>query len=372
VSKRKILVCFGTRPEAIKLAPVISELRKRRNFIVRVAVTAQHRQMLDQVLQLFGVVPDCDLDLMTDNQSLESLTAAIVTGVAQVLDREQPDAIIVQGDTTTTFSASLAAFYHRVRVAHVEAGLRTADKHAPFPEEINRRLTSSLADWHFAPTERAREALISEGYSPDHIFTVGNPVIDALLQVIEMLHDGQVTPIGLPTLDADKKLVLITAHRRENFGTGFRNMCEAMADSALRNPHVEYIYPVHLNPNVRKPVFDLLSGLPNFHLVEPCDYASFVALLDRSYMVLTDSGGIQEEAPSLGKPVLVMRDTTERPEAVEVGVAELVGNNRSRISNAIQALLDDAEHYERMSRGQNPYGDGTSARKIVDILEKEC
>jgi UDP-N-acetylglucosamine 2-epimerase (non-hydrolysing) len=371
VSSRKVLICFGTRPEAIKLAPVVTEFRQRSCFDTRVVVTAQHRQMLDQVLELFEIVPDCDLNLMTANQSLDGLTAAIITGMSDVLAREQPDAVVVQGDTTTTFGAALAAFYRRVRVVHVEAGLRTGNRHAPYPEEINRRLTSSLTDWHFTPTERARKALIAENHSPDRIFTVGNTVIDALLQVVSMLRDGRVAPTGLPQLDPARRLVLITAHRRENFGAGFRNLCEAIADSARRNADVEYIYPVHLNPNVREPVFGILTGIPNVHLIDPCDYASFISLLDRSCLVLTDSGGIQEEAPSLGKPVLVMRDTTERPEAIEAGVARLVGTDRRRIVDAIQSLLDDEAEYSRMSRAQNPYGDGTAARRIADILEKD-
>jgi UDP-N-acetylglucosamine 2-epimerase (non-hydrolysing) len=371
VKSRKILICFGTRPEAIKLAPVVKAFRRRPAFEARVVVTAQHRQMLDQVLDLFAIVPARDLNVMTANQSLDRLTAAILLGMNEVLEAEKPAALVVQGDTTTTFAAALAAFYRRIPVIHVEAGLRTGDKHAPYPEEINRRLTSSLTDWHFAPTERARRALLAENHAAERVFAVGNTVIDALLDVVRMLREGRVAATQLPQLDRARRLVLITAHRRESFGPGFRDICEAIAESAKRNPHVQYVYPVHLNPNVREPVFGILSNIANVDLVEPCDYASFVSLLERAFLVLTDSGGIQEEAPSLGKPVLVMRETTERPEAVEAGVAKLVGTDRTQIVDALQTLLDDPAAYARMSRQQNPYGDGKSAERIVNTLEEK-
>lgn len=370
-TKKKILICFGTRPEAIKLAPVVKEFSKRPGYEVRVCVTSQHRQMLDQVLALFDITPDYDLDVMTPGQTLERLTAAIIVHMSEVLLQEQPDCVVVQGDTTTTFAASLVAFYHRISVAHVEAGLRTYQKFAPFPEEINRQMTSCLTDWHFAPTERARNALLQEHYPAERIFIVGNTVIDALLTVVKKARaNDAVFRKRFNPINCDKQILLVTGHRRENFGPGFQNICQAIRRLARANPYLEIVYPVHLNPNVQQPVYELLSGMANVHLLAPLDYLSFVWFLDRSHIVLTDSGGVQEEAPSMGKPVLVMRETTERPEAVEAGVARLVGTNADVIVKEVLPLLYDESTYHRMSRAQNPYGDGTSSCQIAEILQK--
>ncbi|MFH0883065.1 MAG: UDP-N-acetylglucosamine 2-epimerase (non-hydrolyzing) [bacterium] len=363
------LFAFGTRPEAIKLAPLIKELSSRTDFRVKILITAQHREMLDQVLELFELKPDFDLDLMQPNQSLESLTARIVKSVGEVLRREKPDAVVLQGDTTTSFVTALAAFYQQIRVIHVEAGLRTGRKYAPFPEEINRRLTGVLTDLHFPPTKRAEEALLRENVPENYIFTVGNTVIDALLWVVEKARArNEELTRKFPMVPRDGRMLLVTGHRRESFGQGFLNICNALRSIAASNPDLTIVYPVHLNPNVQKPVRDILSGIPNVHLIEPQDYLSFVWLLDRCHLVLTDSGGVQEEAPTLGRPVLVMRDATERPEGIEAGVAELVGTDPERIVSRVQRLLDDRETYERMSKAQNPYGDGTSSRQIADIL----
>ncbi len=370
---KKVLVCFGTRPEAIKLAPLVKEFSSRSSFHTRVCATAQHRQMLDQVLELFGITPDHDLNLMNPDQTLEKLTGAVVLSIAKVLLEEKPDLVVVQGDTTTTFAVALAAFYQRIQVAHIEAGLRTGNKYAPFPEEINRQMTSCLADWHFAPTERAKQALLSEDFPEERVFTVGNTVIDALIEVLKKARqrDPEIRS-QLAMIDTDKKILLITGHRRENFGEGFQNICSAVRQIAQANPHLEIVYPVHLNPNVQKPVKSILAGLGNVHLVEPQDYLRFVWMLDKSSIVLTDSGGVQEEAPSLGKPVLVMREVTERPEAVEAGVAKLVGTDPELILSSVQTLIEDSAEYDRMSRAQNPFGDGTSSVQIADILETEC
>jgi UDP-N-acetylglucosamine 2-epimerase (non-hydrolysing) len=368
---KKVLVCFGTRPEAIKLAPLVKEFSRRARFQTRVCVTAQHREMLDQVLELFEIVPDHDLDLMNPDQTLEKLTGAVVLSMTKVLLEEKPDLVVVQGDTTTAFAVALAAFYQTVEVAHVEAGLRTNNKYAPFPEEMNRQMTSCLTDWHFAPTKRAAEALLRENFPPERIFTVGNTVIDALIEVVEKARrrDAEIRA-QLAMIDSSKRMLLITGHRRENFGAGFQNICRAIRALAEANPEIEVVYPVHLNPNVQKPVNSILTGLANVHLIEPQDYLRFVWMLDRCSIVLTDSGGVQEEAPSLGKPVLVMREVTERPEAVEAGVAKLVGTDPQLIVSSVQTLLDDPGKYEKMSRAQNPYGDGTSAVQIADILER--
>jgi UDP-N-acetylglucosamine 2-epimerase (non-hydrolysing) len=367
----KLLICFGTRPEAIKLAPLIKELDSRPIFQVITCITSQHRKMLDQVISLFNIPIHHDLDLMTQNQSLEQLTASIITKTSEVLDQEKPDSLIVQGDTTTTFSTSLAAFYHHIPVAHVEAGLRTYDKSAPFPEEINRRMTSCIADWHFTPTERARDALIKECYPSSRIFVVGNTVIDALLSIIHKARDQEKNLLQrMPMLQDNKRMLLVTGHRRENFGSAFQNICYSIKHIAQQNPDLAIIYPVHLNPNVQEPVYKILSGQPNIHLIEPQDYLSFAWLLDRSYLILTDSGGVQEEAPSLGKPVLVMRDMTERPEAIDAGVACLVGTNQEMIFHSVQKLLDDEKSYKAMSQIQNPYGDGTTSIQIADLLSK--
>jgi UDP-N-acetylglucosamine 2-epimerase (non-hydrolysing) len=368
---KKIMICFGTRPEAIKLAPIVKEFQGRPGFDVRICVTSQHREMLDQVLKLFEIIPDHDLDVMTSGQSLEGLTVKVLGSMSSVLSQENPDCIVVQGDTTTTFAAALAAFYQKIPVAHVEAGLRTYQKFSPFPEEMNRQMTSCLTDWHFAPTERARDALLGENFPEGRIFVVGNTVIDALLTVVEKtrVSDVQLRK-QFEQVDFDKRVLLVTGHRRENFGQGFINVCSAIRYLAQKNQDLEIVYPVHLNPHVQKPVNDLLSGLPNVHLIPPQDYLTFVWLMDRSYMVLTDSGGVQEEVPSLGKPVLVTRDTTERTEALDAGVARLVGTETELIVSWVQRLLDDENTYQAMSHPQNPYGDGKSSGQIADVLER--
>lgn len=367
----KVLVCFGTRPEAIKLAPLIKELCSRSIFQVKTCITSQHREMLDQVIELFDIPIHHDLNLMTRNQSLEQLTASILNSTSDIIKHEKPNCLIVQGDTTTTFATSLAAYYCHTPVAHVEAGLRTYQKFAPFPEESNRRMTACLADWHFTPTERAREALLQEYYPSNRIFVVGNTVIDALLTIVSKARaQDKALAQRLSIVNRDKRMLLVTGHRRENFGPAFRNICHAIRHIASHNPDLDIVYPVHLNPNVQEPVRDILLGQPNIHLIGPQDYLSFTWLLDRSYLVLTDSGGVQEEAPSLGKPVLVMRDTTERPEAVDAGVACLVGTNKNTICQHVQKLLDNDHAYQAMSQMQNPYGDGTSSVQIADLLTK--
>ncbi|MBI1920637.1 MAG: UDP-N-acetylglucosamine 2-epimerase (non-hydrolyzing) [Geobacter sp.] len=374
---KKVLTIFGTRPEAIKMAPVISKLREYPEvFRSRVCVTAQHREMLDQVLDLFGIRPDYDLDIMKPGQDLYDVTCGVLTGLRKVLTDEKPDIVLVHGDTTTTMAASLAAFYRRIPVGHVEAGLRTHDKYAPFPEEINRRVAGCVADYHFAPTPAARCNLLGEGVPPESVFVTGNTVIDALFSIIGRIqHDSPLLERlagRFPFLDPAKRLVLVTGHRRENFGTGFENICRALADLAGRYPEVQILYPVHLNPNVREPVQRLLGGerFPNVHLIEPVEYLPFVYLMNRAFLIITDSGGVQEEAPSLGKPVLVMRETTERPEAVEAGTVRLVGTDREKIVNESVRLLDDTEAYRSMAQAGNPYGDGLAADRIVEVLRR--
>jgi UDP-N-acetylglucosamine 2-epimerase (non-hydrolysing) len=368
----KALVVFGTRPEALKLAPVVKALASRMQ--VRTCVTGQHRQMLDQVLDLFKIVPDHDLDLMRPGQDLFAVTGAILQSLRRVIDEEKPDVIVVQGDTTTTFSAALAAFYLRVPVAHVEAGLRTLDKAQPFPEEVNRRLTSHLADWHFAPTDWARENLLTEGIPADRVFVVGNTGIDALFEVLHRLDEGSVSVLLPASVDeaikTSQRIILVTGHRRESFGAGFTRMCEAFRCIVERNADVSVVYPVHLNPNVQEPVHEILGGVARIHLTDPVDYPSFVALMRSSELILTDSGGVQEEAPSIGKPVLVMREKTERPEGVRAGVARLVGTSTERIVGETELLLRDRTEYEAMARAQNPYGDGRSADRIAEILSR--
>lgn len=374
----KTAVIFGTRPEAIKLAPVIRELKRVGGIETRVCVTAQHREMLDQVLRVFDIVPDADLDLMRPNQSLTSLTIGAIRGLDEYLAQEKPDLVLVQGDTTTVFAASLAAFYHRIPVGHVEAGLRTGNKASPWPEEMNRVLTTHLAKWHFAPTQISRNNLLREGISPDDVFVTGNTVIDALFLALEKIRKA---PPEIPELKQRlaanprlREIVLITGHRRENFGEGFESICRAIADLARHHPEVLFLYPVHLNPNVRAPVERILGGqagnhLGNILLTEPQPYLPFVYLMDRAKLILTDSGGIQEEAPSLGKPVLVMRDTSERPEAIMAGTAKLIGTSTASIVGETQALLKNGDAYAAMIRKHNPYGDGTAATQIVRILK---
>jgi len=365
---RKILLVFGTRPEAIKLCPVLLNLRQNPGFNVRGCVTAQHRAMLDQVLAAFQITPDYDLDLMQPGQTLAQITARVLTALEPVLQSERPDMVLVQGDTTTTLSGALAAFYERIPVGHVEAGLRTGDLGQPFPEEFNRVVTTRLAALHFAPTETAAHHLLAEGVPPPRIAVTGNSGIDAVLYVRDALESGRLPAPAWPQLDPAKKLIAVTAHRRESFGEGFARICEALACLARRGD-VQIVYPVHRNPNVMQPVYSRLDGLPDVHLLEPLDYIPFVDLMRRAYLLITDSGGIQEEAPSLGKPVLVMREKTERPEAVEAGTVKLVGADTERIVHEAARLLDDHVEYARMARIHNPYGDGQASSRIRQAIE---
>lgn len=368
---KKILLIFGTRPEAIKMAPLYTELKKHSNdFDVRICVTAQHREMLDQVLNFFGIVPDYDLDLMTPNQTLGQLTARILINLEPVLLDFKPDIIFVQGDTTSTFIGALAAFYHQIKVAHLEAGLRSWNKYSPFPEEINRTLTTRIADWHFTPTEQNKINLANEGIS-ENVFVVGNTVIDALLlglNIIESRGDDDFIKL-FNGIDLNKRIILVTGHRRESFGEPFENICNALKEIAIKYPDVEIVYPVHLNPNVQDPVRTILKGRENIHLIDPLDYPAMLWLLKKSYLVLTDSGGIQEEAPALGKPVLVMREVTERTEGIDAGTAKLVGSDKNKIVHETSLLLDDAVLYSGMSECVNPYGDGTTSQQIAEILK---
>jgi UDP-N-acetylglucosamine 2-epimerase (non-hydrolysing) len=364
----KILVVFGTRPEAIKLCPVLLNLRRRVHFDVRVCVTAQHRSMLDQVLAAFAVTPDHDLNLMQPGQTLAQITARILAALEPVIKDEQPDMLLVQGDTTTTLAGALAAFYQRVPVGHVEAGLRTGDMAQPFPEEMNRVVTTRLAALHFAPTETAKSNLLAEGINPRRISVTGNSGIDAVLYVRDALAAGRLPGGVWPQLDASKKLIVVTAHRRESFGAGFAHICEALARLAQRDD-VQLIYPVHRNPHVMDPVYGRLDRLANVFLVEPLDYIPFVDLMRRAYLLITDSGGIQEEGPSLGKPILVMREKTERPEAVAAGTVKLVGTDADRIVSEAARLLDDDTEYNRMARIHNPYGDGHASDRIRQAIE---
>ena len=369
----RILTVFGTRPEAIKLAPVVKALAAESGVTSRVCVTAQHREMLDQVLALFDITPDDDLNVMKARQELDELTSSVLRGVSDVIRDFQPDFLIVQGDTTTTFASACAAFYQKVRVAHVEAGLRTGDMYAPWPEEGNRKLPSAITTVHFPPTEQSRDNLLAENIDANAMEITGNTVIDALLTVVEQVRTGAhraTLDKQFDFIDGSKKLILVTGHRRESFGGGMENICSALSDLSRRDD-VEIVYPVHLNPNVQEPVNRLLSGSRNVHLIEPQDYLPFVYLMDRSYLILTDSGGIQEEAPALGKPVLVMRDTTERPEAVAAGTARLVGAAHGPIVEAAQELLDSPAVYETMARAHNPFGDGQASRRIVERLKHE-
>ena len=362
VSIKKILVVIGTRPEAIKMAPVIAALRLEPWAEVRILATAQHRQLLDQVNELFGITPDIDLNIMSPNQSLATLTSRLLSALDTVLRDEAPDLVLAQGDTTTVMTMALACFYQRIPLGHVEAGLRTWDVGNPFPEEANRVITSRLARWHFAPTEGSRRNLLKEGVQDENIIVTGNTVIDALLSTA---HKN--IPIGVE-LDAGMRLILITAHRRENFGEPFREICHALRSLANGNKEVQFLYPLHPNPNVSVVAKDILSGLPNMILCQPLDYAPFISAMKRAYLVLTDSGGAQEEAPALGIPVLVLRDETERPEAVEQGVVKLVGSNYRRIVDETQHLLDNKTAYEQMARGVSPYGDGHASERIVKSL----
>ena len=381
---KKIMLVFGTRPEAIKMAPLVKEFQKRPNeFQTIVCVTGQHREMLDQVLHIFEITPDYDLNIMKQGQDLYDVTARVLLGMRDVLKEARPDVVLVHGDTTTSTAAALAAFYQQIPVGHVEAGLRTHNIYSPWPEEMNRQLTGRLATYHFAPTPLSRQNLLSEGVQESHITVTGNTVIDALYMVVDKIKRDKALDAELEKLlkqsgydvnrlNDGKKLVLITGHRRENFGDGFISMCRAIKTLTEKYPEVDFIYPMHLNPNVRKPIHEVfgedLSGLGNMFFIEPLEYLSFVYLMEKSTIVLTDSGGIQEEAPGLGKPVLVMRDTTERPEALEAGTVKLVGTNYDKIITEVSALIEDREYYDKMSKAVNPYGDGLSSNRIVKYL----
>lgn len=381
---KKIMLVFGTRPEAIKMAPLVKEFQKHPDkFQTIVCVTGQHRQMLDQVLGLFEITPDYDLNIMKQGQDLYDVTARVLIGMRDILKEVQPDVVLVHGDTTTSTAAALAAFYQQIPVGHVEAGLRTHNIYSPWPEEMNRQITGRIATYNFAPTSLSKSNLLKENINPDSIVVTGNTVIDALYQVVTKIKTDVTLAIELEKvleqsgydvkrLQNDKKLVLITGHRRENFGDGFIQMCTAIKDLTQKYPNVDFVYPMHLNPNVRKPIYEVfgenLSDLNNMFFVEPLEYLSFVYLMEKSTIVLTDSGGIQEEAPGLGKPVLVMRDTTERPEALSAGTVKLVGTDYYKILNEVSVLLDDMDTYKKMSMAVNPYGDGLACPKIVDIL----
>lgn len=380
---KRVLLVFGTRPEAIKMAPLVHEFKKQGDaFETLVCVTGQHREMLDQVLDLFQVKPDYDLNIMKPDQDLYDVTSRILVGMRDVLAEVRPDVVFVHGDTTTSMASALAAFYQQIPVAHVEAGLRTGNIYSPWPEEMNRSITGRIATYNFAPTLCSKNNLLKENVPEESIVVTGNTVIDALHWVVEkiasdsQLQDSIISEIksigyDMARLDEERRLVLITGHRRENFGDGFLNICRAIKGLSERYPAVDFVYPMHLNPNVRKPVLDILGkGNPNIILIEPLQYLQFVYLMEKSYLVLTDSGGIQEEAPGLGKPVLVMRDTTERPEAVEAGTVLLVGADRERIINGVSDLLDNGVMYEKMSKAINPYGDGNACKRIVDCFLK--
>lgn len=368
----KILTVFGTRPEAIKMAPLVHALGNNPAIQARVCVTAQHREMLDQVLALFEITPNYDLNIMKPGQDMTAVTTGILSGMQDVLKEFQPDYVLVHGDTATTFAASLAAYYQKIPVGHVEAGLRTGDLYSPWPEEANRKLTGALAQLHFAPTETSKANLLNEGVPAGNIVVTGNTVIDALLVIKDKITNDAALREHLessfPYLKPDRRVILITGHRRESFGAGFERICASIAAAAEEFPDEDFVYPVHLNPNVREPVNRLLSHLENVFLVEPLDYLPFVYLMTRSHIILTDSGGIQEEAPSLGKPVLVMRDTTERPEAVEAGTVRLVGTDVAQITGQLRLLLSDVSEYEKMSFSHNPYGDGKASEQIVEAL----
>lgn len=369
---KKVLTVFGTRPEAIKMAPLVHALGADERFESKVCVTAQHREMLDQVLELFEITPDYDLNIMKPGQSLNGVTTAILTGMKSILEEFKPDVVLVHGDTATTFAAALAAYYQQIPVGHVEAGLRTGNIYSPWPEEGNRKLTGALTRYHLAPTENSKANLLAENISEDQICVTGNTVIDALFWVRDKIDASPELKQSLvrnyPMLDADKPMVLVTGHRRESFGGGFERICESLRRIALEHPDCQIIYPVHLNPNVQEPVNRLLKGIDNIHLIEPQDYLPFVYLMTQSTLILTDSGGIQEEAPSLGKPVLVMRETTERPEAVSAGTVKLVGTDVELIFSEVNRLLADVQAYKEMSQAHNPYGDGSACQRILEAL----
>ena len=367
MSKIRVLTVFGTRPEALKMAPIVKELAKHSDrFESIVCVTAQHRQMLDQVLQLFDIHPDFDLDIMKENQNRWSLTADVLLKMKDVYDSAKPDVVLVHGDTTTSMAAALSAFYAKIPVGHVEAGLRTFDRYYPFPEEINRVYADAVCTYHFAPTDTSCENLRKSAISEKHIYKTGNTVIDALLYTVEN-HSGEIPDINL---DSSLRTILLTSHRRENFGEPIRNICRAVLELVERNRDIQVVYPVHLNPNVQKPVYELLGGKERIHLTSPMEYAPFAAMMKKSYIIMSDSGGVQEEAPSLGKPVLVLRTTTERPEAVEYGTVKLVGTDRDTIVREAENLLHNPDEYKKMSEAINPYGDGLASKRIVELLYK--
>ena len=374
---KKILIVFGTRPEAIKMAPLVKEFQKNQDhFETKVCVTAQHREMHDQVLDLFQITPDYDLNIMKPGQDLYDVTSNILLKIKPVLESFKPDVVLVHGDTATTFATSLAAYYQKIKIGHVEAGLRTGDLYSPWPEEGNRRLTGVLTDYHFSPTCTSKNNLLNEGVSESSVFVTGNTVIDALQLIVNRIKNDKSLRLKIENTifqsgfqELNSKFILVTGHRRENFGQGFLNICGALKVLARNNPDINILYPVHLNPNVRNPVNDILSNVGNIKLVEPFQYEEFVYLMSESYLILTDSGGIQEEAPSLGKPVLVMRDTTERPEAVEAGTVKLVGSDQDNIIKEVQKLLNDNSEYQKMSKSHNPYGDGNASEKILNILK---
>jgi UDP-N-acetylglucosamine 2-epimerase (non-hydrolysing) len=370
---KNVLIVIGTRPEAIKMAPIIHVLREKQNFKTIVCATGQHRQMLDQVLNIFKITPNFDLNIMTTNQSLSDITCAVLKKVTKIVEKTSPDIVLVQGDTTTTMATCLAAYYHKITVGHVEAGLRTGNIYSPWPEEINRKIATAIATYHFAPTDRARKNLIDEHVPAEKIFVTGNTVVDALQYVTKKINSDTRLRTQLLSqfsyIDPHKKLILVTGHRRENFGDGFKNICQAIATISKRKD-VQIIYPVHLNPNVKIPVESMLSGLPNVNLIDPLDYVPFVYLMSQAYLILTDSGGVQEEAPSLGKPVLVMRNATERPEIIESGAGIVVGTSCEKIVSEVNELLNNQDKHSKMSFIHNPYGDGKASIRIVDKLEE--
>ena len=374
---KKVLLVFGTRPEAIKMAPLVKAFENEPTIESKVCVTAQHREMLDQVLEMFDIKPDYDLNIMKPGQDLFDVTSNVLLGLKDVLNDFSPDVVLVHGDTTTTSSASLASFYNKIKVGHVEAGLRTGDMYSPWPEEANRQITGVLANYHFAPTTTSANNLLKENKNPNDIVVTGNTVIDALFLALDKIEKNDELKSKIIEsinsqyeLKDDKKIILVTGHRRENFGDGFINICEALKTIALNNPDIDIVYPVHLNPNVQKPVKEILSNTSNVYLINPLQYEQFIYMMNKSYFIITDSGGVQEEAPSLGKPVLVMRDTTERPEAVEAGTVKLVGTNKESIINEAQKLLDEENEYNTMSKAHNPYGDGKACERIINFIKE--
>jgi len=374
---KKILLVFGTRPEAIKMAPLVKVLKEDKELEAKVCVTAQHREMLDQVLDLFDIAPEYDLNLMKPGQDLYDITAYVLLGMKDVLSDFKPDVVLVHGDTTTTSATALSSFYQKIKVGHVEAGLRTGDIYSPWPEEANRQITGVLANYHFAPTETSKANLVKENKDSNNIIVTGNTVIDALFLALQKIENDKTLESKIISeiasqypLKEAKKIILVTGHRRENFGQGFINICNSLKTLALNNPDIDIVYPVHLNPNVQKPVKEILADVDNIYLINPLQYEQFIYMMNRSHFIITDSGGVQEEAPSLGKPVLVMRDTTERPEALKAGTVKLVGTDPEVIIAEAQKLLDDKEEYERMSKAHNPYGDGKASQGIIEFLKE--